>query len=152
MRITSRFGNSPMKTRTTIRFMKTMMDLLIRLQQLRLFSLRATHNKQLTASEKNSIRFLKNLVRECLPAEVLFYYDRLKESEPELLECPEVFAMAVLVSSYRTSSPRGRKRLVNHFAIPPSVGCGCNGHVATRSTQPRARRVRATRRQLVARN
>jgi hypothetical protein len=65
-------------------------------------------------------------VRECLPAEVLFYYDRLNESEPELLECPEVFAMAVLVSTYRSLSPGGRKKLVNHFAIPPSAGCGCN--------------------------
>lgn len=132
--------------------MKTMMEILIRLQQLRRSSLRFAHNKQLTAAEKNSVRCLKNLVRECLPAEVLLHYDRFKESEPELLECPEVFAMAVLVSTYRGLPPRGRKKLVNHFVTPPSIGCGCNGHVAPRSTQPRTRRARTTRRQLVARD
>lgn len=132
--------------------MKTMIELLIRLQQLRHASLRAARNNQLTPGEKNSIRFFKNLVRECLPAEVLFYYDRLKQSEPELLDCSEVFAMAVLVSTYRSLPPGGRKKLVNHFAIPPSIGCGCNGHVAARSTRPSTGRVRAKRRQLVARN
>ena len=153
--------------------MKTMMELLIRLQQLRLSSLRAAHNNQLTAAEKNSIRFFKSLVRECLPAEVLVHYDRLKETEPELLECPEVFAMAVLVSTYRSLSPRKREKLVNHFTTPPrpvedglaqhqsqrlellhraSVGCGCNGHIATRSTHARGRRLRTTRLQLVARS
>jgi hypothetical protein len=131
--------------------MKTMMELLIRLQQLRLSSLRAAHNNQLTAAEKNSIRFFKSLVRECLPAEVLVHYDRLKETE-ELLECPEVFAMAVLVSTYRSLSPRKREKLVNHFATPPSVGCGYNGHIATRSTHARGRRLRTTRLQLVARS
>ena len=153
--------------------MKTMMELLIRLQQLRLSSLRAAHNNQLTAAEKNSIRFFKSLVRECLSAEVLVHYDRLKETEPELLECPEVFAMAVLVSTYRSLSPRKREKLVNHFTTPPrpvedglaqhqsqrlellhrtSVGCGCNGHIATRSTHARGRRLRTTRLQLVARS
>jgi hypothetical protein len=91
-------------------------------------------------------------VRECLSAEVLVHYDRLKETEPELLECPEVFAMAVLVSTYRSLSPRKREKLVNHFATPPSVGCGCNGHIATRSTHARGRRLRTTRLQLVARS
>jgi hypothetical protein len=132
--------------------MKTMMELLIRLQQLRLSSLRAAHNNQLTAAEKNSIRFFKSLVRECLSAEVLVHYDRLKETEPELLECPEVFAMAVLVSTYRSLSPRKREKLVNHFATPPSVGCGCNGHIVTGSTHARGRRLRTTRLQLVARS
>jgi hypothetical protein len=132
--------------------MKTMMELLIRLQQLRLSSRRAAHNNQLTAAEKNSIRFFKNLVRECLPAEVLFHYDQLKETEPELLECPEVFAMAVLVSTYRSLSPLKREKLVNHFATPPSVGCDCNGHSATRSTRAGGCRLRTTRYQLVARS
>lgn len=137
--------------------MKTMMELLIRLQQLRLSSLRAAHNNQLTAAEKNSIRFFKNLVRDCLPAEVLVHYDRLKETEPELLECPEVFAMAVLVTAYRSLSPRKRQRLVNHFTTPPrpveyrltqhqskrlellhraSVACGCDRHTTTRPPRP----------------
>jgi hypothetical protein len=174
--------------------MKTMMELLIRLQQLRLSSLRAAHNNQLTAAEKNSIRFFKSLVRsprgvglvtcpgdvplftpqgECLSAEVLVHYDRLKETEPELLECPEVFAMAVLVSTYRSLSPRKREKLVNHFTTPPrpveyglaqyqsqrlellhraSVGYDCNGHIATRSTPARGRPLRTARYQLVARS
>ena len=113
-----------MKTRTTILSisMKTMMELLIRLQQVRLSSLRAAHNNQLTAAEKNSIRFFKSLVRDCLPAEVLIHYDRLKETGPKLLECPEVFAMAVLVSTYRSLSPAKRRKLLSHFAdAPPAV-------------------------------
>ena len=153
--------------------MKTMMELLIRLQQLRLSSLRAAHNNQLTAAEKNSIRFFKSLVRDCLPAEVLVHYDQLNETEPELLECPEVFAMAVLVSTYRSLSPRKREKLVNHFTTPPrpveyglaqhqskrlellhraSVGYDCNGHIATRSTPARGRPLRTARYQLVARS
>jgi hypothetical protein len=115
--------------------MKTMMELLIRLQQLRLSSLRAAHNNQLTATEKNSIRFFKNLVRECLPAEVLVPYDRLKETEPELLECPEVFAMAVLVSTYRSSSPAKRRELLSHFPDTLPVAkraMRCNGAVKKR--------------------
>ncbi len=77
------------------------------------------------------MRCFKNLVRECLPAEVMVHYDRLKEIEPELLECPEVFAMAVLVSTYRSLSPRTRQRRVNHFATPLPVDSGGNSHRAT---------------------
>lgn len=152
MRITAQPGKTHMKTRTAILSMKTMMELLIRLQQLRLSGLRAAQNNQPTAGEKNSIRFFRNLVRECLPAEVLVHYDRLKETEAELLECPEVFAMAVLVTAYRSLSPRKRQKLVNHFTATPRVGCGCNGHIATRSARAGGGRLRTTRRQLVAHN
>lgn len=132
--------------------MKTMMELLIRLQELRDCCERAAHNPQLTGGEKAAASCLKKLVRDCLPADVLFHYDRLKETEGQLIKCPEVFAMAVLVSTYRSLSPRKREKLVNHFATPPRVGCGCNGHIATRSTHARGHRLRTPRRQLVERN
>jgi len=101
--------------------MKTMIELLIRLQELRLCCQRVANNGQLTEQEKYSVYLFKNLVRDCLPAEVLIDYDRLKETEPELLECPEVFAMAVLAATYRRLPPRKRQKLVNHFAAPPAV-------------------------------
>lgn len=127
-----------------------MMEILIRLQQLRRSSLRTAHNKQLTAAEKNSIRCLKNLVRDCLPAEVLVHYDQLKETEPELLKCPEVFAMGVLVATYRELSAHKRKKLVKHFAIPTVAGCHCNGHLAVRRPQGHKRRWPLRPRQLTA--
>lgn len=132
--------------------MKTMMELLIRLQQMRNCCERTAHNPQLTGREKAAASCLKELVRECLPADVLNHFDRLEETEPALLQCPEVFAMAVLVSTYRSLSPRKRTRLVNHFATPPSAGCGCNGHPPTHPPRLRGRRLRTTRRQLVAHN
>ena len=95
--------------------MKTMLELLIRLQQLRRYCERMAKNKQLTDEEKNSAVCLKCLVCECLPDEVLTHYDRLKEIEPELLDSPEVFAMAVLVSVFCHSSPAQRKRLLAWF-------------------------------------
>lgn len=125
-----------------------MMEILIRLQQLRRSSLRTAHNKQLTAAEKYSIRCFKNLVRECLPAEVLVHYDQLKEAEPELLKCPEVFAMAVLVASYRELSAHKRKKLVMHFAIPTGPACHCPSHLAARTAQIHKARRRIPRRQL----
>jgi hypothetical protein len=132
--------------------MKTMMELLIRLQQLRDCCERTAHNPQLTAGEKAAASCLKELVRESLPADVLLHYDRLEETEPELLQCPEVFAMAVLVSTYRSLSPRQRTRLVNHFNTPPGAACGCIGHTAIRPPHLRRRGLHTTRRQLVARS
>jgi len=139
----------PLKTRATILYMKTMLELLIRLQELRDCCERAAHNPQLTGSEKAAVFCFKNLVRDCLPAEVLIHYDRLRKAEPELLECPEVFAMAVLVSTYRRLSPRQRRRLVNHFATPPRVRSGCTGHTAAQPACGCGRQVGATCRQLV---
>ena len=96
------------KTRGTAYCMKTIIDLLVRLQQLRLWSQRAAHNPHLTEREKHSLRSIKQLVRDCLPPSVQQHYDGLKRSEPELLKCPEVFAMAVLVSAYRSMSSSER--------------------------------------------
>lgn len=132
--------------------MKTMMELLIRLQELRGCCERAAHNSQLTRSEKAAPSCLKELVRDSLPADVLNHYDRLKKTARDLLQCPEVFAMAVMVSTYRSLSPRKRQQLVNHFATPPNVACGCNGHTTTRPPRPRGRGLRTTRRPLVVRH
>jgi len=116
--------------------MKTMLDLLIRLREMRRSCERTAHNPQLTDHEKAVACYHKTLVRECLPAEVLARYDRMKESDPELLECPEVFAMAVLVSTYRGASPRKRGSLLKHFATPVVA----SGKKAHQNRKPRIER------------
>lgn len=99
--------------------MKTMLELLIRLQEMRCCCQRALRNPQITNGEKALVCSHKRIVRECLPAEVLVHYDRMKVDEPELLESPELFAMAVLVSTWRNLSLRKRRKLVAHFAPDP---------------------------------
>ena len=95
-----------------------MQELLIRLQELHCCRERVLQNPQLTNSEKAVLCSHKRLVRECLPAEVLEQYDLLRLVEPELLECPEIFAMAVLVSTWRGLSSSKRQKLLTHFARP----------------------------------
>jgi hypothetical protein len=119
----------------TARFMKTMLNLLTRLVEMRRCCERAKQNPYLTSGEKAAARFFKGLVRGCLPDSVLATYDRMKETETELLESPEVLAMAVLVSTYRSSSPAKRRRLLSHFADPSPVAkraMRCNGAVKKR--------------------
>lgn len=128
-----------------------MIELLVRLQQLRLCCQKATQNNQLSEGEKNSIRFFKCLVRDCLPSEVLDHYDRLKEAEPELLQCPDVFAMAVLVSTYRSLPSRRRQRLVDHFGSPLTASI-CPGSCPARPRRISGRQLHATRGQLVVRH
>lgn len=99
--------------------MKTMLELLIRLHEMRCCCERARRNSQLTQGEKAVACRHKQIVRECLPAAVLIHYDRMKTTERVLRSSPEVFAMAVLVSTFRGLSPHGRKKLVAHFALPP---------------------------------
>ena len=99
--------------------MKTMLELLIRLTEMRRSCQRTEANAQLTDTEKAAASAFKQLVRECLPPAVLVTYDALKKTEPELLESPEVFAMAVLADTYRQSSLAERRHLVAHFAAPP---------------------------------
>lgn len=98
--------------------MKTMLELVIRLHEMRCCCDRVRHNPQLTIGEKAVACSHKQIVRECLPQEVLVHYDRMKRTERELFSCPEVFAMAVLVSAYRRLSPSRRSKLVAHFADP----------------------------------
>ena len=45
-------------------------------------------------------------------------YELMKEADPELLDCPEVFAMAVLVSTYRNLPPGPRRKFLAHFDSP----------------------------------
>jgi hypothetical protein len=101
--------------------MKTTLDLLTRLIEMQNCLNRVKDNPQLTDGEKAAARCFKKMVRECVPATALTTYDRMKETEPELLKCPEVFAMAVLVATYRASSPAKRKKLHAHFAAPAST-------------------------------
>jgi len=101
--------------------MKTMLELVIRLHEMRACCRRALRNPQLTERERAAARFHKQIVRECLPAEVLAHYDLLKETEPELLKYPEVFAMAVIVETWGSLSPAKRQKLVAYFATPASM-------------------------------
>jgi len=98
--------------------MKTLLELLIRLHEMRCCCERVKRNPQLTNGEKSVACSHKQLVRECLPVTVLNHYDRMKTTERTLLTCPEIFAMAVLVSTYRSLSPLQRRRLVRHFKTP----------------------------------
>jgi len=116
--------------------MKTMLELLIRVQGLRGCCERADRNPQLTPGEKSAVRYFKDLVRTCLPSAVLKQYDHLRKAEPQFLECPELFGMAVLVSTYRGLTPAKRKKLLAHFAtFSPTLPlyAGVNG-------KPRSRR------------
>ena len=99
--------------------MKTMLELLIRLHEMRSCCERVQRNPQLSNAEKAVACSHKQIVRECLPPAVLAHYDRMKKTERALFTCPEVFAMAVLVSTYRSLSPRQRRKLATHFAAPP---------------------------------
>jgi hypothetical protein len=98
-----------------------MLELLIRLQEMRACCARAQRNPQRTRREKARAGTHKQIVRECLPPEVLAQYDRLKRQERALLACPEVFAIAVLVATYRGLPPRQRRKLVAHFAPPATL-------------------------------
>lgn len=122
--------------------MKTMMALLIHVQQLRDCCQRTAGNQQLTDSEKNSPHLYKQLVRVCLPREVLRQYDQLKQTEPELFQSPEIVAMAALVDTYRCLSPAGRKKLLAHFATPPPRKQQRNGTFRNRRNSGRRRTVR----------
>lgn len=97
------------------------MELLIRLLEMRCCCERVQRNQQFTNGEKAVAWLHKQIVRECLPSEVLAHYDRMKKTEHALLSCPELFAMAVLVSTYRSLSPLKRKKLIAHFATPALI-------------------------------
>jgi hypothetical protein len=101
--------------------MRIMLDLLIRFLELRACCERVKNHPQLTNHEKAAAFRMKVLVRECLPKVVLATYDRLERREPELLESPEVFAMAVLAETYRQESAAGRRKLDSHFSVTRPV-------------------------------
>lgn len=95
--------------------MKTMLDLVVRLVEMRRCCEHVRNNSQLTEGEKSAAYCFTSLVRDCLPPLVLATYDRMEQTDSQLLEAPEVFAMAVLVSTYRNASPVDRSKLLSHF-------------------------------------
>jgi len=124
--------------------MKTMLELLIRLHEMRCCCERVRGNPQLTNGEKAMACFHKQLVRECLPVVVLAHYDRMKKTERALLSSPEVFAMAVLVSTYRSLPPRQQRKLILHFATPaPAENSTARRSGAARGSRITARRFKA---------
>jgi hypothetical protein len=126
--------------------MKTMMELLISLQRVEHSMQVARQRRQLTPLETRHGEHYLNLVREIVPAEALVHYDRMKTTAADLLDTPELFAMAVLLATYRSLSPQHRKEFANHFATQPSG----NGHEDNRPASVRNRSAKATRRQLTA--
>ncbi|NOS70386.1 MAG: hypothetical protein HOP33_10700 [Verrucomicrobia bacterium] len=124
--------------------MKTMLELLIRLHEMRCCCERVKRNPQLTNCEKSVACFHKQLVRECLPVTVLNHYDRMKKTERTLLTCPEIFAMAVLVATYRSLSPLQRRRLVRHFKTrPPTQSSDARQNGTGKNSRSTARRFKA---------
>jgi len=93
-----------------------MMDLLISLRRADAVADAAGRNRQLSPGEKLVARRHMDLVREVIPPEVLAHYDHLKATATDLLESPELLAMAVLLTTYRSLSPAKRKKLLRHFA------------------------------------
>ena len=124
--------------------MKTMLELLIRLHEMRSCCERVKRNPQLTNDEKAVACSQKQIVRECLPAVVLAHYDRMKKTERALLSCPEVFAMAVLVSTYRNLSPHQQGKLIAHFATPsPARSTAVQRKGTAKSSRRTTRRFKA---------
>jgi hypothetical protein len=129
--------------------MKTMMELLISLQRVEHSMQVARQRRQLTPLEIRDGEHYLNLVREIIPAEALVHYDRMKTTAADLLDTPELFAMAVLLETYSSLSPQQRKEFVNHFATQPCPQSSGNGHEHTPASV-RNRSAKATRRQLTA--
>ena len=98
-----------------------MMDLLISLRRADAAADAAGRNRQLSPGEKLTARRHMDLVREVIPPEVLAHYDQLKATAADLRESPELLAMAVLLTTYRSLSPAKRKKLLKHFAGTPGM-------------------------------
>jgi hypothetical protein len=121
-----------------------MLELLIRLHEMRCCCERVRCNPQLTNGEKAVACWHKQIVRECLPAVVLAHYDRMKKTERALLSCPEVFSMAVLVSTYRNLSPHEQGKLITHFVTPsPARSDAAQRNGTAKSSRKTARRCKA---------
>jgi hypothetical protein len=97
--------------------MKTMMDLLLRLQELERSLTRVETSQHFTTREKRSLLLSVELVKNSIPETVLKRYDQLKQSDGILMRSPEIFAMAVLVTTYKELGAREKERLVKHFAL-----------------------------------
>jgi hypothetical protein len=120
--------------------MKTMMDLLISLRRMDAAVEAAGRNRQLSPGEKLVARRHMDLVREVIPPEVLTPYDHFKATATDLLESPELLAMAVLLTTYRSLSPAKRKKLLMHFA--GTSGMNSSGNSSAQRSPIKAGRCR----------
>lgn len=100
--------------------MKTIMDLLISLHRFEHSVLVASRGRQLTRLEEKAARRHVDLVREVIPKEALRHYEQMKQTNADLLASPEVFAMAVVVATYRSLSPAQRREFVARYGIVSS--------------------------------
>ena len=139
-------SNTPMN-----KTMKTMMELLISLQRFDAHLQTVCRRQQLSPREEQAARWHLHLVREIIPTAVLVHYDQM-ETTADLRESPELFAMAVLLATYGSLSSRQRKKFLNHFATEPHAQSPSNGHANNRPSRVEKRLVKATRRQVTARN
>ena len=97
--------------------MKTMMELLLRLQELECSLTHFESSRQFRTREKRSLMLSIDLVKNTIPDTVLKRYDELKQSDAAFGKSPEIFAMAVLVATYREIGSREQERLLTHFAL-----------------------------------
>ena len=143
--MTARDKTLPVETPNQIKtIMRTMMDLLVRLQEVENAARFALRSKQLTPREKRSAQGYVTLVREIIPGEVLALYEQMKQTDTDLLDSRELFAMAVLVATYRGLSPGKRRKLLFHFSTQPCVQIGNNGRGNRRFSRIRKRAQRAS--------
>ena len=73
-------------------------------------------SRRFTTREKRRLLLSIDLVKSTIPDSVLRRYDELKESEAALMRSPEIFAMAVLVATYKELGSLEQERLLTHFA------------------------------------
>ena len=119
--------------------MKTMLDLLISLHRMEFAVEAACRRRQLAPGEERIFWRHLDLVREIIPSEVLSHWDRMKSTATDLLDSPELYAMAVLVAAYGSLPPRKRKRFLQHFSVQPRRRVRCD-----RTALERVRRARGT--------
>ena len=103
-----------------------MLDLLISLHRMECAVEAACRRRQLTPGEEQVLRRHLDLVREIIPAEVLAHWDRMKATVTDLRDSAELYAMAVLLAAYGSLPPRKRKRLLQHFSVPPRRRFRCS--------------------------
>lgn len=110
--------------------MQAILDLLVCLNRHESTALTAA--QQMSPREQTALETRLALVRSTIPKYVLAHYDLLKESEPELGECPAALAMATLVSVYRALPARKRRAMTSFFDL-----AGYSGHPTfARNQQP----------------
>ena len=95
--------------------MHAIIDLLVCLHRHEQTARMAAH--QMSPGELLALKLQAALVRGTLPQYVLDHYDALKQSEPDLADCPAALAMATLVSVYRALPSHRRRALTSFFDL-----------------------------------